>query len=75
MNNKTNINWYKPNYGNLLYNWKVILKLPCQNFYSMVIEHMEYAFKKIYKLTYHIFLSKIAMDRGLEQRPLKKRVA
>ena len=27
-----------------LYNSKVILKLPCQNFYSMVIGHSEYAF-------------------------------
>ena len=39
-----------------LYNRKVILKLPCQNFYSMVIGHSEYVFLKIYKLTYHIFL-------------------
>lgn len=45
MNNKTNINWYKPNYGNLLYesiNKEVVMKKIEDRYTNNIFENIKH---------------------------------
>ena len=45
MNNKTNINWYKPNYGNLLYeaiNKEVVMKKIVDRYTNNIFENIKH---------------------------------